>query len=134
LAAVKHLLKFIEPLANWALIRPVQIIEHVDGHCVYVSKLLMGANPLFVAVQMSGDQVPEMVCQLVPPQPGAHLSMHPWLHLDRCEKCHHEMVFLFDTIDGFGDRRSTSLREYPLNHVKNRSDLVASALARLGAS
>lgn len=126
LSGIKHLLAFVRPLADYALIKPVQIVENLGEKCFYVSKVLMGSNTLFTTIEMVSNQAPETVCQLLVPgtRRPTTLSLHPWIHVDRCEECQREMVFLYDavTIDPHGSRK-VLLREYPSNHQQQRTDL-----------
>lgn len=121
---IKNMLQFTEPLSEYVLIRPVQIIENLDGQCVYFSKVMVGSDPQFIPRQMVSSCVPETVCQLLSPR-GNTISLHPWLHLNRCDSCLREMVFLYDAIhikDGF---ESVVLREYPSNHEQRQTTLVS---------
>lgn len=131
MGGIKRLLNSFWPLSRNLLIRPLQVVHHYQGECVFVSKVLMGSNPLFVSCKLYGNRLPETVCQLLSPKGDRQLSLDPWLHLDRCETCQREMVFLYDAVTGFGDKAVAKLREYPSNHEKERPDLTGKVLSCL---
>ena len=120
---VKNMLQFIAPLADFVLIRPFQVDDFVDGKCVYHSKVMVGSDPQFLPVKMVADSMPETVCQLIDSS-GATLTMHPWLHLDRCHNCHRDMVFVYDILDEHDGMQTVKLREFPANHVQSHPSLV----------
>jgi hypothetical protein len=120
---VKSMLEFIEPLADYVLIRPVQVLENVDGRCIYFSKIMAGSDPQFLPQQMVASSVPETVCQLLGPD-GGTLTLHPWLHLNRCDSCLREMVFVYDAVHMRDGQEAVVLREYPSNHEQRQPALV----------
>jgi hypothetical protein len=123
LPALKLLLRFMSPIAKYVLIRPVEIVDHVDGQCIYHAKVLMGSDAQFVTNLLRCESPPQTVCQLLIPGQDRPLALHPWLHLDRCESCRREMVFLYDAVHLKNGRRQVVLREYPSNHELQRPDL-----------
>jgi hypothetical protein len=120
---IKTLLQFIEPLANYILIRPAQIIDNLDGECLYISKVMAGSDPQFLPRKIVSSSVPETVCQLLSPE-GSTLTMHPWLHLNRCSACLRDMVFVYDAIHVKGGQEIVLLREYPSNHEQREPALL----------
>ena len=120
---VKNMLQFIEPLADYVLIRPVQIVDNVDGQCIYFSKIMAGSDPQFLPRQMVSEAVPQTVCQLLSPD-GSTLTMHPWLHLNRCNSCLRDMVFVYDAVHITAGQETVVLREYPSNHEQRQPALV----------
>ncbi len=128
---VKGMLQFIEPLADYLLIRPVQIVDNLDGQCVYFSKIMAGSDPQFLPRQMISSSVPETACQLLSPD-GATLTLHPWLHLNRCDSCLREMVFVYDAIHIKDGKEAVLLREYPSNHEQRQPGLVPQVKKLLG--
>lgn len=128
---VKNMLQFIEPLADYVLIRPMQIIENIDGQCIYFSKVMAGSDPQFLPQQMISSSVPETVCQLLSPE-GETLTLHPWVHLNRCNSCLREMVFVYDAIHMKDGEEAVLLREYPSNHEQRQAALVPQVKKLLG--
>jgi hypothetical protein len=133
LPGMKRWLAALAPLAECPLIRPVELLKHCDGECVFVSKILVGADTIFLPYKMHSTQLPETVCQLLSPDGERRLVLHPWLHLDRCTQCQREMVFLYDAVYVVGDKAVAKLCEYPSNHDQERPDLTRKVQQSLAA-
>ena len=52
------------------------------------------------------------------------MTLHPWLHLNRCDSCLREMVFVYDAIHIKDGAEAVLLREYPSNHEQRQPALV----------